>query len=287
MGLLKKMQLTASVGMACIALVACNSAQKEENQGQQQAGEQQTEQQKKAGKLSQQDLGDIDIARLSEALGHFIGRNLKSPTVPFDVDKIVQGIQEGAEGKPSPMTDEEYEAAMAQLQRKVYEHLSETNMADAEKFLSENAQAPGVVEIVPGKLQYLILEEGRGPAVPEHGTPSISYTGKYLDGTVFGSSENSGGPISVPIDQTIAGFSQGIAGMKEGEKRRLFVHPDFGYGKGGQLPPNTLLIFDIEVVKAAPASETTTSEAENEAADDQDVFGNEGETGATASKDNN
>ena len=38
--------------------------------------------------------------------------------------------------------------------------------------------------------------------------------------------------------------------MKEGEKRRLFVHPDFAYGTNGPLPPNSLLIFDIEVVKA-------------------------------------
>lgn len=38
--------------------------------------------------------------------------------------------------------------------------------------------------------------------------------------------------------------------MKEGEKRRLFVHPDLGYGTSGHLPPNALLIFDIELVKA-------------------------------------
>ena len=197
-------------------------------------------------------LADIDIPKLSEALGHFIGRNLKSPGVQFDLEQIITGMREGAAGKPSPMTDQEYETAMAKLQQKVYEYLSENNLAAATKFLNENAHAEGVVEIVPEKLQYLILQEGQGPTVPEHGSPSINYTGKYLDGTVFGSSENSGGPITVPIDQTIQGFSKGIAGMKEGEKRRLFVHPDFGYGKGGQLPPNTLLIFDIEVVKATP-----------------------------------
>ena len=44
-------------------------------------------------------------------------------------------------------------------------------------------------------------------------------------------------PITIPLDQTIPGFSKGIVGMKEGEKRRLFVHPDLGYGTTGQLPP--------------------------------------------------
>jgi len=40
------------------------------------------------------------------------------------------------------------------------------------------------VEIIPGKLQYVILQEGNGPAVEEHGSPQITYTGKYLDGNV-------------------------------------------------------------------------------------------------------
>ena len=244
MGILKKTPLVALI--ACAGLVGCSGEKKERQEPEQ-------EQQKMESQLTPEELGDIDLPKLSEALGHFIGRNLKSPGVQFDLQKVLSGIREGAAGKPSPMTDQEYELAMAKLQQKVYEHLSATNLAAAEKFLKENAHAEGVAEIVPEKLQYLILQEGHGPVVPEHGSPSINYTGKYIDGTVFGSSENSGGPITVPIDQTIQGFSKGIAGMKEGEKRRLFVHPEFGYGKGGQLPPNTLLIFDIEVVKAAPS----------------------------------
>jgi len=222
---------------------------------------------------------DADTRKISEALGHFIGRNLKAPGVQFDLESIVKGMREGAAGVPAPMNDEEYEAAMAQLQEKAYNTLADTNMEAANTFMRDNANVQGVVEIVPGKLQYLILEEGQGPSVPEHGSPSINYTGKYLNGTVFGTSENAGGPITVPIDQAIPGFSKGVAGMKEGEKRRLFVHPEYGYGRTGQLPPNSLLVFDIEVVKAVPSekenahSQSTGSQSDEERDFDDDLEG--------------
>lgn len=245
--------------VALTSLVACGSTQKEDTKNQHKQAQETP---------IKVDTGNIDINKVSEALGHFIGKNLNTSGIQFDLENIVKGIRAGAAGKPAPMSDEEYEKAMAELQQKAYNAVAEANLESANKFLNENAKATGVTEIEPGKLQYTILEEGNGPVVPEHGTPLINYTGKYLNGTVFGSSETAGGPITVPIDQTIPGFSKGIAGMKEGEKRRLFVHPEFGYGRSGQLPPDSLLIFDIEVVKAA-SPEKEGSEVSSD--DDRDL----------------
>lgn len=197
-----------------------------------------------------QGASEVDMKKLSEAFGNFIGRNLKSPGVQFDLDSIIKGMRDGAAGKPAPMSDQEYEAMMLKVQELAFNRLADDNLKTAETFLAKNAQDSGVKSIVPGKLQYVVLQEGTGAVVPEHGTPSIKYIAKYIDGTVFDSSEAAGGPITIPLDQTIPGFSKGIAGMKEGEKRRLFVHPDLAYGKTGQLPPNSALIFDVEVIKA-------------------------------------
>lgn len=199
----------------------------------------------------------IDMVKLSEAFGNFIGKNLQMPGVEFNLEGLIQGIRSGAEGKPSPLSDKEYEAMMGAVQEKAFKELAAKNMKEANEFLSKNAKAANIVEIVPEKVQYEILIEGKGPAVAEHASPMINYTGKYLDGTVFGSSEETGGAIAVPLDQTIQGFSKGVVGMKEGEKRKIFVHPDLGYGATGQLPPNKLLIFEVEVVKANGAAEPT------------------------------
>jgi peptidylprolyl isomerase len=192
----------------------------------------------------------INMQKLSEAFGNFIGRNLQSPGLSFDLENIIKGIREGAEGRPSPLTEKEYEEMMTAAQERAFKEMSATNLKAANDFMEKNKREKGVTEVVPNKLQYTILKEGQGANVEPHSSPKINYTGKYLDGTVFGTSEEMGGPITIPLDQTIPGFSKGIIGMKEGEKRRLFVHPDLGYGTTGQLPPNELLIFDIDVVKA-------------------------------------
>lgn len=198
---------------------------------------------------------EIDIVKLSEAFGNFIGRNLNAPGIKFDLESIIKGIRDGANNKPSPLTDQEYESMMTQLQARAYTELASENLKAANQFLKDNLKAAKIVEIEPGKLQYTIVEAGNGPVVSEHASPLVKYTGKYIDGTVFGSSDDTGGPITVPLDQTIPGFSKGILGMKEGEKRKLFVHPDLGYGTTGHLPPNALLIFDVEVIKADNSSE--------------------------------
>lgn len=196
------------------------------------------------------EISQKDIVRLSEAFGHFIGRNLKTPGLNFDLDSLIAGIRDGYSGKPAPMSDKEYEEMMAKLQEQAFKKLSEHNLKAANEFLEKNAHEQKIVQIEPGKLQYFIVQEGNGSSVQEHFSPQIKYTGKFLDGTTFGSSEEVGGTITIPLDQTIPGFSKGIIGMKEGEKRKLYVHPDLGYGTTGHLPPNSLLIFDIELVKA-------------------------------------
>ncbi len=216
----------------------------------------------------------IDMDKLSEAFGNFIGRNLQSPGLKFNIDSLINGIRESAAGKPSPLTEKEYEEMMAAVQERAFKEMSETNLKAANEFMTKNSKEADVKEIVPGQLQYSILKEGSGPEVTAHASPKIHYTGKYQDGTVFGTSEEMGGPITIPLDQTIPGFSKGIVGMKEGEKRRLFVHPDLGYGTTGQLPPNELLIFDIEVVKANANDEKAKSaskdSSKSQSSDDDD-----------------
>lgn len=217
---------------------------------------------------------NIDMIKLSEAFGHFIGRHLQSPGMKFDLESLIRGIREGAAGAPAPMSEKEYEEMMAAVQEKAFKEMSSTNLQNANDFMEKNSKVSGVVEIVPGKLQYILVHEGSGATVQPHSSPMIQYTGKYLDGNVFGTSEETGA-ITIPLDQTIPGFSKGIVGMKEGEKRKLYVHPDLGYGTSGQLPPNELLVFDIELIKADTAGEQkkdAPSDGKDSFGDDEDYF---------------
>ena len=203
-----------------------------------------------------------DLEKISKAFGHMIGQNLTSLGLDFDMKSVMQGIQDCMNGFPSPMTEAECIQAISVIQDNAFQKQSQENLRKAEEFLASNKSAAGVVEVDPGKLQYVILQTGSGKVVETDSSPVIRYSGKFVDGKVFGESRED---EVITLNETIEGFKKGIVGMKEGEKRRIFIHPDFGYGTTGFLPPNALLAFDIEVVKAnAPKTETATTSAATE-----------------------
>jgi peptidylprolyl isomerase len=188
-----------------------------------------------------------DIAKLSEAFGHMIGKNIDSLGVKFDIDQVAKGIKDSSQGKQSPMSEEECVQALTAVQEAIFKKQAEDNLARAEAFLSDNAKSKGVVSLHQGKLQYKIEKTGKGSEVQPHFTPLVRYQGKYLDGTVFGSSKQNE-PLS--LDETITGIQEGLVGMKEGEKRTLYIHPSLAYGTTGFLPPNSLLTFEVELIQA-------------------------------------
>lgn len=202
-----------------------------------------------------------DIAKISESMGHLIGKNLHNIGVEFDIDKVMKGIRDASEGKSAPLTEEQCVDAIAHMQEKAFHQESEKNLSQATAFLQENAKQEGVIEASNGKLQYKVQSKGQGKAVQETSTPLVRYTGKYLDGTVFGSSEEG---ERIELNETIAGFREGILGMKEGEKRTLFIHPELGYGENGFLKPNSLLTFEIEILQANMDSSNNTADAKHE-----------------------
>jgi len=200
------------------------------------------------------------IAKISRAYGHLIYKSLDNPILKLNVDEVIQGMQDARAGKPSPMTEQEYEEAIADVQQISMKEMADKNLKEAEEFLTKNAKEPGVIELEDGKLQALVLQEGDGEAVTEQSLAVMHYKGEYLDGTVFGNS-NGGEPAAINLNQTIPGFRQGVLGMKVGEKRRLFIHPDLGYGTTGQLLPNALLIFELDVQRVEPLPELASAKA--------------------------
>ena len=202
----------------------------------------------------------IDREKIAETLGHLIVRHLVNPGFELDVNRIITGIEDERDGKPSPLTEEEYEQAIYAIQEHMFNQDAERNLNAANTFLKENEIEKGV-EKVDDQLQYRVCQTGSGEMVKEDSVPQIRYEGKLLDGTVFASCNEGDEPISLPMGQTIPGFAKGLVGMQEGEKRTLYIHPELAYGVAGHLPPNSLLIFDVEVVKAhVPQEEIADAE---------------------------
>lgn len=99
-----------------------------------------------------------------------------------------------------------------------------------------------------------ILQQGTGDAAKTGDTVTVNYTGTLEDGTKFDSSLNPGRtPFQFTLGQNrvIQGWELGVLGMKVGEKRKLTIPPELGYGSqgaGGLIPPNATLIFEIDLL---------------------------------------
>lgn len=122
---------------------------------------------------------------------------------------------------------------------------------------NEKTKAKDTMEKVtlPSGLEYEILKEGdaNAPIAKKGDTVSVHYTGTLTDGTKFDSSVDRGQPFSFLLGAgyVIKGWDDGVAGMKVGEKRRLTIPAELGYGSRamGKIPANSTLIFDVELLK--------------------------------------
>jgi len=105
------------------------------------------------------------------------------------------------------------------------------------------------------ELQIIDVTEGTGEVVPEGATITAHYTGALCkDGTIFQSSKDFGGPITFGLNQVIAGWTEGVPGMKVGGTRRLVIPAAKAYGAQSpapNIPANSDLVFDIELAAIA------------------------------------
>lgn len=123
------------------------------------------------------------------------------------------------------------------------------------EFLSANAKKSGVHQ-TPSGLQYEVLTQGNGAKPTADDMVLVHYDGKLADGTVFDSSYVRGQPVPFPVTGVIPGMTEGLQLMPKGSKYRFWMSPELGYGPEGAgdgvIPPNALLVFDVELLEIAP-----------------------------------
>ncbi|NNL82380.1 MAG: peptidylprolyl isomerase [Winogradskyella sp.] len=113
--------------------------------------------------------------------------------------------------------------------------------------------AAGFEETKSG-LRYKIIQKGDGKKPKSGDTVSVHYKGQLADGTVFDSSYKRNQPLdfSVGVGQVISGWDEGISLLQVGDKARLVIPSDLGYGArgagGGLIPPDATLVFDVELM---------------------------------------
>lgn len=145
----------------------------------------------------------------------------------------------------------------AEIQEQINQQLQVENNQQAGENMLEGTQLAGFTPITTPvtDLQKIDLEEGTGEVVQPGATVTAHYTGAYAStGEIFQSSHDSGAPIPFGLNEVIAGWTEGVPGMKVGGKRRLVIPGNLAYGEApeGYTPGSTgrpmgPLVFDIEI----------------------------------------
>lgn len=193
----------------------------------------------------------------SYSIGYQVGLSLKSDSVDVNFDRLIQGLREAIEGKQPLLGTDEMKKLIVDLKKKAREvemkklqELIVKNAEESDKFLEENGKKEGV-RMTESGLQYKIVKEGDGPVPAPEDLVTVNYRGMFIDGREFDSSFAKGEPQTVKADGVIKGWTEALQMMKTGSKWQIFVPPHLAYGRGGlgeRIPPNKVLIFEIELL---------------------------------------
>ncbi len=194
------------------------------------------------------------VLEASEALGVLMAKSIPALDLKFDTEKVVQGFKDALQGHEKLKTQMECVQVVVAAQEAVFKQTAVENLKKTEEFLAKNKSVAGVQELEANKLQYRIEQEGSGPAIESTSTPIIRYTVKFFDEAADEVSPDEN-RIDLSEEDLFPGFKKGLLGMKEGEKRVVYIHPDLGFPtKEYNRHTNSLLTCEIEVLQTnAPA----------------------------------
>lgn len=208
------------------------------------------------------------IDKVSYTIGFQIGSNLGRDSIKVNEKYFLAGLQEGMKydttTKVSKLTMAEMEAVMKQfqeeMQKKQMQKMQDDEMkfkakgeklkTEGAKFLEANKTKPGVITTKSG-LQYRIITKGTGKIASKDDMVKVNLIGKFTDGTEFDNTYKRE-PVDIPVGGLIPGWQEALLMMPEGSKWELVIPSELGYGEKGAgmtIPPNAVLVFELEVVK--------------------------------------
>lgn len=200
-----------------------------------------------------------DKDKISYIIGEDIGASFVKEGYEINIDIVIEAMKEAFQAKGEDLawlTQDEKAKVLTSWQTKMKAQ-KEKEMKQAglkareegEIFLRGNREKEGVVE-TPSGLQYMVISEGKGQKPKQTDTVKVHYHGTLLNGQVFDSSVQRGEPIAFPLNQVIAGWTEGVQLMSVGSKYRFFIPADLAYGDApvGNIPSGSTLIFDVELL---------------------------------------
>lgn len=210
---------------------------------------------------------------LGASLGRYMENSLKEQEklgIKLDNKQLIAGVQDAFAGK-SKLSDAEIEQTLKAFEGNVksaaQEKMQKDAAANAEKgtaFAAKFAKEKGVQKTASGLL-YKVEKAGNGATPVDSDTVVVNYKGTLTDGTEFDNSYKRGEPLSFRLDGVIPGWTEGLKHVKKGGKIQLVIPPKLAYGENGVpgIPPNSTLVFDVELLDIKPAAKGADAAAAN------------------------
>lgn len=198
-----------------------------------------------------------ETQKLGYSFGYIIGKSNSEAMKNLDMDAFVTGFKDGYSGSAGALTDDQikssilkYKQAQDELAMQAFKAEADKNAKAGAAFLADNAKKFGVLMTKSG-LQYQVLKQGTGKQPVATSQVTVNYVGKLIDGTEFDSTTARKEPATFALDKVISGWTEGVQLMKEGAQYRFFIPAALAYGerKADPIPPNSTLIFEIELIK--------------------------------------
>ena len=192
------------------------------------------------------------VKRASYGLGVLVANNIRSQGADsINTDAFTSGLLDVFQNQLLKLDQQQCNAEVQQYMQVMSTKKAERMKSQGVRFLATNKTKPGVISL-PSGLQYEVITSGAGKSPVASDRVTVHYTGKLIDGYIFDSSVQRGQPATFALNQVIAGWTEAIQLMKEGDKWLLYIPYELGYGdrgNGPKIPPYAALIFEVELIK--------------------------------------
>ncbi|KLV07524.1 peptidylprolyl isomerase [Photobacterium aquae] len=207
---------------------------------------------------------------IGASFGQYLAMNLEQQNelgLSLNREQVLAGVKD-AFADNSRLTDEETQQTLQALDKRVSDMVQKKaqeeaakNLKAGEEFRTEFAKKDGVVKTDTGLL-YHIDTEGKGAKPAATDTVKVHYKGSLIDGTEFDSSYARNQPATFPLNQVIAGWTEGVQLMPVGSKFTFVIPPELAYGSQANpsIPANSTLKFEVELLDIVKADKPSAPE---------------------------